>query len=70
MMLKMGLVKWFNQTKGYGFISPLDGSSEIYVNRNSIANTRNKSLNAGQSVEFTVYNSAVHGPAAADVIAF
>jgi len=69
-MLKMGLVKWFNQTKGYGFISPLDGSNEIYVNRNSIANTRNKSLNAGQSVEFTVYNSAVHGPAAADVIAF
>ncbi len=69
MMLKMGLVKWFNQAKGYGFISPLDGSSEIYVGRNSIA-TRNKSLNAGQSVEFTIYNSSSHGPAAADVIAF
>ncbi|MCC3701128.1 cold-shock protein [Rouxiella badensis] len=70
MMLKMGLVKWFNPAKGYGFISPLDGTSEIYVSRNSIANTRNKSLNPGQSVEFTIYNSSTHGPAAADVIAF
>jgi len=70
MMLQMGLVKWYNQAKGYGFICPMDGSSEIYVQRASIANTGNKSLNAGQRVEFTTYRSVAHGPAAADVIAF
>jgi Cold shock proteins len=50
----MGRVKWFNQAEGYGFISPVDGSDEIYVNRNAIANTKNKSLNEGQNVEFDV----------------
>ena len=70
MMLKMGLVKWYNQANGYGFICPLDGSSEIYVQRTSIANTGNKSLSAGQRVEFTTYRSVAHGPSAADVIGF
>ncbi|WP_440494816.1 cold-shock protein, partial [Serratia sarumanii] len=55
--------------EGYGFISPVDGSDEIYVNRNAIANTKNKSLNEGQNVEFSIYRSS-HGLSAADVIAF
>ncbi|WP_114196264.1 MULTISPECIES: cold-shock protein [Enterobacterales] len=70
MMLKMGRVKWYNQMKGYGFISPLDGSNDVYVSRTAIANTGSKSLNEGQCVEFTTYKSVYHGPAAADVIAF
>lgn len=68
-VLKMGYVKWFNQAEGYGFISPVDGSDEIYVNSRSIANTNSKSLNEGQNVEFSIYRSA-HGLSAADVIAF
>ncbi|MGP0886604.1 cold-shock protein, partial [Serratia sp. CY74308] len=44
-------------------------SDEIYVNRNAIANTKNKSLNEGQNVEFSIYRSS-HGLSAADVIAF
>jgi len=68
-VLKMGRVKWFNQAEGYGFISPVDGSDEIYVNRNAIANTKNKSLNEGQNVAFSIYRSS-HGLSAADVIAF
>lgn len=67
-VLKMGRVKWFNQVEGYGFIAPADGSAEIYVNRRAIANTKNKSLNEGQNVEFSIYRSS-HGLSAADVIA-
>ena len=40
-VLQMGRVKWFDQAAGYGFISPVDGSDEIYVSRRSIANTKN-----------------------------
>ncbi|WP_016605600.1 cold-shock protein [Yersinia pestis] len=71
MTLKMGRVKWFNQSEGYGFISPHDGGSDVYVNKTAIANTntKNKSLNEGQDVEFSTYRS-IHGPSAADVIAF
>lgn len=69
MILKMGLVKWFDQDEGYGFIIPDDGSSELYVSRSAIANTKNKSLCEGQHVEFSTYRS-VHGLSAADVIAF
>lgn len=69
MMLKMGRVKWFNQLKGYGFISPLDGGLDVYVSKTAIANTKNKSLSEGQNVEFSTYKS-IHGPSAADVIAF
>ncbi|KEY57352.1 cold-shock protein [Serratia sp. DD3] len=67
--LKMGRVKWFDQAEGYGFISPVDGSDEIYVSRRAIANTNKKSLNEGQNVEFSIYRSS-HGLTAADVIAF
>lgn len=40
MTLKMGRVKWFNQSEGYGFISPHDGGSDVYVNKTAIANTK------------------------------
>lgn len=39
-VLQMGRVKWFDQVAGYGFISPVDGSDEIYVSRRAIANTK------------------------------
>lgn len=69
MMLKMGRVKWYDQAEGFGFISPVDGGTDVYVNRTAIANTGKKILNEGQSVEFTSYQS-IHGVSAADVIAF
>lgn len=68
-MLKMGRVKWYDQAAGYGVILPVDGSDEIYVSRRAIANTKNKSLNEGQNVEFSTCRSS-HGLSAADVIAF
>lgn len=65
----MGRVKWFDQAEGYGFILPADGGDEIYVSRRAIANTRTKSLNEGQDVEFSICRSS-HGLSAADVIAY
>jgi CspA family cold shock protein len=49
-----GKVKWFNNNKGYGFISPDDGGEDIFVHHQSIQMDGYKSLKDGQRVEFTV----------------
>ncbi|MBS9436433.1 cold shock domain-containing protein [Photorhabdus noenieputensis] len=69
LQLKMGRVKWFDEHKGYGFISPQDGGQDIFVSRKAIANTRNKSLTEGQDVEFSIIRKG-YDLTAADVIAF
>ena len=68
MTLRMGLVKWFDKNQGIGLITPLDGSSELYVDRKSIA-TSTKSLTEGQNVEVSTYKTS-RGLLATDVIAF
>lgn len=45
--LQMGCVKWFDVKEGYGFISPVNGGQDIYVNRRAIANTKHKWLKEG-----------------------
>ncbi|KAK7353155.1 hypothetical protein VNO80_18595 [Phaseolus coccineus] len=47
-----GTVKWFNAQKGYGFISPQDGSDDLFVHFTSIRSDGYRSLSDGQSVEF------------------
>ncbi|OCQ53042.1 Cold shock-like protein CspE [Photorhabdus australis subsp. thailandensis] len=69
LQLQMGKVKWFDENKGYGFISPQDGGQDIFVSRKAIANTKNKSLTEGQNVEFSIIRNG-YSLAAADVIAF
>jgi CspA family cold shock protein len=51
-----GTVKWFNNSKGYGFIAPADGSKDLFVHFSSIQDSGNgyRSLNEGDSVEFNV----------------
>ena len=49
-----GTVKWFNNSKGYGFIVPDDGSDEIFVHHSNIASEGYRSLDEGQKVEFEV----------------
>ena len=53
-----GTVKWFNDAKGFGFISPEDGSEDIFVHFSAITSTGFRSLKEGQHVSFEV----VQGP--------
>lgn len=62
-----GLVKWFNEDKGFGFISPLDGSKDIVVHFSALNGDNFKTLFEGQKVEFAIQNGD-KGPAAANVI--
>ena len=47
-----GTVKWFNDTRGFGFITPSDGSPDIFVHHSDIEGTGRKSLQEGAQVEF------------------
>ncbi len=61
-----GTVKWFNESKGFGFITPDDGSKDVFVHFSSIASSGFRSLAEGQSVTFTVEDGP-KGPQAANV---
>ena len=47
-----GTVKWFNDSKGYGFIAPDDGGNDLFVHHSNIAGTGFKSLAEGSKVAF------------------
>ncbi len=47
-----GSVKWFNPTKGYGFIQPSDGSKDCFVHISAVERAGLTTLNEGQNVEF------------------
>lgn len=49
-----GTVKWFNEEKGFGFISQADGGKDVFVHYRSIASEGYRSLTEGQQVEFNV----------------
>ena len=54
-----GIVKWFNADKGFGFITPDDGSKDVFVHFSAIQNDGYKSLDEGQKVSFTIVESGV-----------
>ena len=56
--MQQGTVKWFNDAKGFGFISPSDGSDDVFVHFSSVQGDGFKSLTEGQQVEF----EATRGP--------
>jgi CspA family cold shock protein len=62
---KTGTVKWFNSTKGYGFISQESGD-DVFVHFQSIVGDGYKTLEEGEKVEFTLAEGA-KGPQANDV---
>lgn len=47
-----GIVKWFNSTKGYGFIQPDDGSKDVFVHATAVERAGMSALNEGQRVQF------------------
>jgi cold shock protein len=61
-----GTVKWFNDAKGYGFISPEDGEKDLFVHHSNIAGNGFKSLTEGQKVEYESREGA-KGPEAINV---
>ncbi|BET96170.1 transcription antiterminator/RNA stability regulator CspE [Xenorhabdus taiwanensis] len=63
-----GNVKWFNESKGFGFITPEDGSKDVFVHFSAIQSSGFKTLSEGQKVEFEITEGA-KGPSAANVVA-
>jgi CspA family cold shock protein len=64
--MTQGTVKWFNDAKGFGFISLDDGSSDVFVHHTAISGEGFKTLTEGQRVEFEVVQGP-KGPAAEKV---
>ena len=64
--MAQGIVKWFNDSKGFGFISLDDGSKDVFVHHSAISMQGFKTLKEGQRVEFEIVQGS-KGPAAENV---
>ena len=65
--MSIGTVKWFNASKGFGFINPDDGGDDLFVHHSEIKTDGYASLDEGQKVEFEV-GQGKKGPCATNVV--
>jgi len=61
-----GIVKWFNNQKGFGFIQPEDGSRDVFVHISAVERAGMSTLNEGQKVSFDVVADRRSGKSAAE----
>jgi len=65
--MAQGIVKWFNDDKGYGFITPEDGSKDVFIHHTAIQGEGFKSLKEGEKVGYDL-TSGPKGPQASNVV--
>ena len=65
--MSTGKVKWFNESKGYGFIEPEGGGRDVFVHFSAIQGDGYKTLSEGQMVEFEIIQGE-KGPQASNVL--
>ena len=66
MNMATGTVKWFNDSKGFGFITPSEGGEDLFAHHTAIQMSGFKTLKEGQQVEFETTNGP-KGPAATNI---
>jgi CspA family cold shock protein len=65
-IMAQGTVKWFNSTKGFGFIQPDDGSKDVFVHISAVERAGLRGLNEGQKVSFDLVADRRTGKSSAD----
>ena len=55
--MAIGTVKWFNPTKGYGFIQPQGGGRDVFVHISAVERAGLRSLNEGQTIEYDIVSN-------------
>ncbi len=64
--MAMGTVKWFNPTKGFGFIQPQDGGSDVFVHISAVERAGLRDLQEGQKISYEVVADRRTGKSSAD----
>ena len=66
--MAQGTVKWFNPTKGYGFIQPTDGGADVFVHISAVERSNLGSLNEGQKLSFELEQDKRSGKMSAGML--
>jgi CspA family cold shock protein len=64
--MNSGTVKWFNSTKGFGFIAPDDGANDVFVHISAVERSGLRSLTEGQKISYELVQDRKSGKVSAD----